>query len=274
MHDNGSVNQRRNYILLLRKVASIYNLTGLPDDLGSLFENYTVPPHTPVKTPIFAFFDLPQFLDKDFDFDSVEVDTRRVQSGNANVLFNEDFTLIFGRLGSTKKPHYGYRVMLITNDGANVFTAYRHTIDKKSYRYSHAALLSDLQELVVAALYRHPKKLAKYREDNDKIANFLDCKCIVSQGFKRFPIRCFVCKEDKYVTRITDGKPGKSCDVCFQKWKALNSVQPQSKWNDAALDLEPIEDEVTQARCQFPGADRVDDNDAVFDDEGEYLGNL
>lgn len=222
--DCGSLAQRQNYIFLLQKATAIYKLTGLPNNLNSLFENYTVPANVPVKTPAFIFLDLPQHLNKDFDFNTAHFAAKRWQSGSANVLFNEDFTLVFGRV-SPARGHYGYGVLLRTNQGHQVFTPFKHTIDREAYRYSPRVLLSDLQELVVLALYRSPTKLAKYKSGNDKIASFLDSNWIVNQELKRFAIACSLCGEDRYVTRIVNGKPGISCDVCFAKWKTTQAAQ-------------------------------------------------
>lgn len=137
--DTGTTEQRQRYIKLLEILSDIYYLEGLPKDRSTLFNDYKLPPNIP---------SLETLISREISFP-----TSRGHEGYANILFNSDFTLILGRVSSTKSD-YGYMVMLLRNDKDHLYTTVEHTVERKTYRYSHGKFLIDLQELVIMAFRR------------------------------------------------------------------------------------------------------------------------
>lgn len=229
---------RQDYVALLREVAALYNLKGMPADPSELFDSsYTLPDDVPVReVPDYVFIRYPQRpkpSKHDFSKAQLSLDpsvSPYRQLGPVNVLFNEDFTIVFGRIERTK-PGYGYGLVLLRNDELRIYTT-RYAIysvkdGPKPYYVKHSSFLRDLQELVILALYRdqYRYRLKKYCRENTEIARYLDCGYIEHQfrvvTGKFSPITCFECKEAKYVNHKAklDTYPRTPCGSCHREWK-------------------------------------------------------
>jgi len=198
--DRGTKEQRKNYLDLLKISSQRFKLNGLPSKWSSLFENYVLPEGVSVETPIFVFTEYPQRHGQlDQDFSNWRILTEVGQAGPANILFNDDFTVVFGRVSSTR-PHYGYRIMLLRHAELRVF-AMNYTVENKSYRYSHERILSDLEELIILAFHSRENRfcLEKYRSKNYKIGYYLSMEYITHEGRLYTPITCYKCKNDHYI---------------------------------------------------------------------------
>ncbi len=124
--------------------------------------------------------------------------------------------------------------MLLLNDNSGIYTIVADTTARKSYRYSHRAILSDLQELVLLALYRYPDRLDIYCNGNDKIASYFKFGHIECNNRKYWPIICFNCKEAKYSIFSPEGKKGSSCINCYIQWKSKQKSYDDSEIPDSA----------------------------------------